>query len=246
MLILGISCYYHDAAACLIKDGKILAAAAEERFTRIKHDNNFPAKAIDYCLRSQQIAINEVDAIAFYEKPIIKFERVLSQHLEHFPKGYKTFIESSHSWLNKKMKIKEQLQDDWHYFGPVYYVPHHLAHAASTFYLSGFKKAAVVTLDGVGEWATTTVGLGEGRNVRLDKEIRFPHSLGLLYSTFTTFLGFSANDAEYKVMGLAAYGDPEPLYHLFDEVITLFPDGSYQLNMEYLISNTRNICHQLS
>lgn len=233
MRILGISCYYHDASACLIENGTVVAAAAEERFTRIKHDNNFPKHAIEFCLQQAGIAINELDAIAFYEKPIIKFERVLHQHLQHFPLGFKTFIESSHSWLNKKLKVKEQLQEDWHYQGPVYYIPHHLSHAAGTYYLSGFKKAAVVTLDGVGEWATTTVGLGSGRSVEIDKEIQFPHSLGLLYSTFTTYLGFSANDAEYKVMGLAAYGDPEPLYHLFDKVITLFPDGSYQLNMEY-------------
>lgn len=233
MLILGISCYYHDGSACLIKNGKVIAAAAEERFTRVKHDNNFPAKAIEYCLRTAGVAINELDGVAFYEKPIVKFERVIHQHLQHFPISFKTFIESAHSWFNKKLKIKEQLEEDWHYFGPLYYVPHHMAHAASTYYLSGFKKAAIVTLDGVGEWATTTVGLGTGRKIRIDKEIRFPHSLGLLYSTFTTYLGFSANDAEYKVMGLAAYGDPKPYYDYFEKVITVFEDGSYQLNMEY-------------
>jgi carbamoyltransferase len=233
MRVLGISCYYHDAAACLMIDGQVVAAGAEERFTRIKHDNHFPQRAIEYCLQQAGLSMHELDGVAFYEKPVVKFERVLHQHLQHFPKSLKSFLNTGGEWIHDRLQIKEKLQQDLNYHGPVFYVPHHQAHAASAFYFSGFKKAAIVTIDGVGEWATTTIGLGAGEKIRQDKEIRFPHSLGLLYSTFTTYLGFSANDAEYKVMGLAAYGDPKPLLHYFDDVIQTFPDGSYQLNLSY-------------
>ncbi|MBW7944024.1 hypothetical protein H3C70_01335 [Patescibacteria group bacterium] len=233
MKILGISCYYHDAAACLIVDDTIVAAAAEERFTRKKHDNNFPKQAILYCLNEGKLAANELDAIVFYEKPIIKFDRVIHQHLQHFPKSYGVYQNSFGSWLNIKLKISEVLKDELNYYGKVFYLEHHLAHAASAYYLSGFPEATVMTLDGVGEWATTTVGYGKGKKLTIDREIKFPHSLGLLYSTMTAYLGFSVNDAEYKVMGLAAYGDPEPFKDKLDQLITLHPDGSFSLNMEY-------------
>ncbi|MEO8581516.1 MAG: carbamoyltransferase [Patescibacteria group bacterium] len=233
MHILGISCFYHDSAASLVRDGKVIAATAEERFTRKKHDNNFPYKSIDFCLDFAGLAINELDAIVFYEKPIVKFERILSQHLDHFPKSYASFFNTSASWLNQKLNIKKILKDELHYHGEVLFIPHHLSHAASAYYLSPFSEASIVTIDGVGEWATTTVGIGKKAEVSIQKEICFPHSLGLLYSTLTTYLGFSANDAEYKVMGLAAYGDPKPFRKHFNKIIQIKKDGSYCLNMEY-------------
>lgn len=232
-IILGISCYYHDSAACIIKDGKIIAAAAEERFTRKKHDNDFPEQAILFCLDFAKIAMNEVDVVAFYEKPIWKFERILHQHLQHFPYSYKAFINTAGGWFTQKLNVQKRLKEDLNYFGKIVYVPHHVSHAASSFYLSSFDKAVIVTLDGVGEWASTTVGTGDKNGIHIHDEIDFPHSLGLLYSALTTYLGFSANDAEYKVMGLAAYGNPKPFRKQFAELITQFPDGSYQLNMKY-------------
>jgi carbamoyltransferase len=233
MIVLGISCYYHDSAACIIKDGKIIAAAAEERFTRVKHDNSFPKKAIEFCLDSLRISANEVDIVSFYEKPFIKFERIISQHLDNFPKNYKQFIKTIGPWFGSRLQIKKTLQDDINYFGKVQFNDHHLSHAASAFYLAPYKKSAIVTVDGVGEWATTTVGVGSGKKIKIDKEVHFPHSLGLLYSTITTYLGFSANNSEYKVMGLAAYGDPKPFEKHFDKIIEVFDDGSFKLNMEY-------------
>ena len=233
MIILGISCFYHDSAACILKEGEIVAAAAEERFTRKKHDNSFPTNAIKFCLNSARIAANEVDIVTFYEKPIVKFERIFSQHLQYFPKSRKTFVDSMGSWINEKLQIKKLLQDEFFYHGKIQYIPHHLSHAASSYYLSNFKKSAIVTVDGVGEWATTTIGIGDGRNIRVDKEIRFPHSLGLFYSTITAFLGFRVNNSEYKVMGLAAYGNPRKFKSQMDKLVALFKDGSYTLNMEY-------------
>lgn len=233
MKILGISCYYHDAAACLIVDDKIVAAGAEERFSRVKHDNGFSRLAIQYCLDEAGIAANEVDVVVFYEKPILKFDRMLHQHLQHFPKSYKVYLDNFASWINIKLKLPQILKDEVNYYGKVVYLEHHLAHAASSYYLSGYQDATIVTLDGVGEWATTTVGYGKGRDIRIDREVHFPHSLGLLYSAMTAYLGFSVNDAEYKVMGLAAYGDPKPFKRHMDQLINLYPDGSYALNMEY-------------
>lgn len=233
MNILGISCYYHDSAACLVSDGVVKAAAAEERFSRKKHDNTFPFLSIDFCLKQFGKSINELDAIVFYEKPIIKFERIIHQHLQHFPKSLAANQDTLPHWFDQKLQVEKILKEELHYHGKVSYTSHHLSHAASSYYLSGFKKAAILTVDGVGEWATTTLGLGKGKEITIDQEIRFPHSLGLLYSALTTYLGFSANDAEYKVMGLAAYGKPEPFMKHFDELITQFPDGSYQLNLKY-------------
>ncbi len=233
MYILGISCYYHDAAACLLEDGRIVAAAAEERFTRIKHDNNFPEHAIDFCLRWAGITATDLTSVVFYEKPIVKFDRMLRQHLEHFPKSRKVFVDTIGSWFDLKLRIPNTLKKKFNYKGPVYYIEHHLSHAASSYYLSDFDEAAIVTLDGVGEWATTTMGYGKGTKIRIDRQIHFPHSLGLLYSALTSYLGFSVNDAEYKVMGLAAYGDPKPFESKMNELIQQFADGSYALNMHY-------------
>lgn len=233
MKILGISCYYHDAAACIIVDDHIVGAAAEERFTRLKHDNSFPHNAIQFCLEKAGIAANELDAVVFYEKPILKFDRVIHQHLQHFPKSHGVYAQSFASWLNVKLKFADTVKNELHYGGQILYTEHHLSHAASAYYLSGFADATVVTIDGVGEWSTTTVGYGKGKELAIERELHFPHSLGLLYSAITAYLGFSVNDAEYKVMGLAAYGNPEPFKAKMDELIQLHADGSYSLNMKF-------------
>jgi carbamoyltransferase len=233
MYILGISCFFHDASACLLKDGQIVASAAEERFSRIKHDNSFPYQAIAFCLKEAGISMGEVAVVGFYEKPLIKFERILHQHLEHFPKSYKTFLRTASSWFVQKLNIKKILKKELKYRGPVWFIPHHLSHAASSFFLSSFDTASIVTIDGVGEWATTTIGRGDKKGIYIEKEIHFPHSLGLLYSTLTTYLGFSANDAEYKVMGLAAYGKPNRFRKHMSKLMRLHKDGSFRLNMKY-------------
>ncbi len=233
MKLLGISCWYHDASACLLVDGNVVAAAAEERFSRIKHDNSFPKQAISFCLSWLGITIADIDFVVFYEKPVIKFHRVLSQHLAHFPDSRKSFVESIGSWFDYKMNIGKVLKKEIGYTGSIQYCQQHLAHAASAYYLSGFASAVNVTFDGVGEWATTTVGVGNGAEIWIDREIHFPHSLGLLYSAITSYLGFAVNDAEYKVMGLAASGDPLPFSSHMDNLITQFPDGSFALSMDY-------------
>ena len=202
MYVLGISCFYHDSSACLLKDGKIIAAAEEERFTRKKHDTSFPINTIKYCLDEANISIKDIDYIAFYEKPFLKFERALSQHLEMFPRTFKTFISSIPSWINTKLRVVRNIKKKLKFKGDILFIPHHMAHAASCFLVSPFEKAAIVTLDGVGEWTTTAYGLGDRNDINLMKEIRFPDSLGLLYSTLTAYLGFSVNNSEYKVMGL--------------------------------------------
>jgi len=243
MYILGISCFYHDASAALLKDGKIVAAAQEERFTRKKHDTSFPEKAIEYCLKSQNITINEIDYIGFYEKPLLKFERILYQHLESFPKSYKTFLSSMPSWINEKLRVIKLIKKKLKYKKDVLFIEHHMAHAAS-FLISPFKKAAILTIDGVGEWTTTSLGIGENENIKLFKEIQFPSSIGLLYSTITAYLGFSVNNSEYKVMGLAPYGNMDkntnPYYHVLKKVIDIRDDGSYHLNMSYFTYHYKN------
>ncbi len=233
MKILGVSCYYHDASACLVVDGAIVAASAEERFSRVKHDSNFPKQAIAFCLSWLGISIKDIDIVVFYEKPIIKFHRILSQHLEHFPRSRNTFAKSIGTWFDYKMNIGKVLKKECGYTGPVRYCHQHLAHAASAYYLSPFDRAVNVTFDGVGEWATTTVGVGNGSKIQIDREIHFPHSLGLLYSTITAYLGFAVNDAEYKIMGLAAFGNPKPFRRHMDALIRQFTDGSFTLNMKY-------------
>ncbi len=237
--ILGISCYYHDASAALLKDGIIVAAAEEERFTRKKHDISFPINAILYCLKSQNITIKNIDYIGFYEKPMLKFERVLSQHLEKFPRSFKTFVSSMPSWINEKLRVMRVVRKKLKYKGDVLFIEHHLAHAASSFLVSPFEKAAILTDDGVGEWTTTAYGIGEGNEINLMKEIKFPHSLGLFYSTITAYLGFSVNNSEYKVMGLSSYGnmnkETNPYYEKLKQVIDVKEDGSYRFDMSYFV-----------
>ncbi len=232
-VILGIACYYHDSSACLIVDGTIVAAAMEERFTRIKHDNSFPVHAIRWCLSWAMIDIREVTEVAFYEKPVVKFERILAQHLSTFPKSMGVYRESISQWFSFRLSLSRTLKIQCGYSGPVSFVPHHMSHAAGAYYLSGYKKCVIMTVDGVGEWSTTTLGMGEFGKISIDREIRFPHSVGLVYSALTAFLGFGVNDAEYKVMGLAAYGDPAPYSSHMDELISVYADGSYAVNIKY-------------
>ena len=235
--ILGISCYYHDASAALLKDGVVVAAAEEERFTRKKHDTSFPLHAARYCLESQGIAITDVSYVGFYEKPFLKMERVLSQHLEMFPRSLKTFLSAVPSWISEKLRVPKAIRRKLGYKKGVLFVEHHLAHAASAFLVSPFSEAAIVTVDGVGEWTTTTYGVGRGNDLTLLKEIVFPHSIGLIYSTITAYLGFSVNNSEYKVMGLAPYGNMNPdtneYYHKLRRVVDIKEDGSYRLDMSY-------------
>jgi len=239
MYILGISCYYHDASAALLKDGRIVAAAEEERFTRKKHDNSFPINAINYCLESQNITIKDVAHIGFYEKPFVKFERVLSQHLEMFPLSLKTFLSSTPSWINEKLRVVGIIKKRLKYKGDVLFIEHHLAHAASAFLVSPFKRATIFTVDGVGEWTTTAYGIGEGTSIHLIKEIKFPNSIGLLYSTITAYLGFTVNNSEYKVMGLSPYGtmdkNKNPYYAKLKKVVDIKEDGSFRFDMSYFI-----------
>lgn len=239
IFVLGISCFYHDSSATLLCDGVVVAAAAEERFTRIKHDISFPAGAIAYCLESQDITIQDVSYIGFYEKPFLKFERVLYQYLETFPLGIKTFLKSMPPWINEKLKVRKIIRKKLKYAGDIFFIPHHLAHAASVFLASPFKQSVIITVDGVGEWTTTTIGMGDGNLIKLIKEQVFPHSIGLLYSTITAYLGFHVNDAEYKVMGLSSYGlmdkERNPYYRKLKKVIDIKEDGSYRLNLDYFI-----------
>ena len=240
MNILGISCYYHDAAAALLQDGVLIAAAEEERFTRIKHDYGFPTQAIDFCLRQAGITARDLDYVVFYEKPLQKFERILLTTLQTFPQSWGVFRESMITWFNDKLWIKGHILTTLNIPNEkLLFVDHHLSHAASAFFCSPYDEAAILTIDGVGEWTTATIGQatadwdGQGQNqIQLFGEVKFPHSLGLLYSAFTAFLGFQVNEGEYKVMGMAPYGQPtrvEDVYKLFE----VSGDGSFRLNMEY-------------
>ena len=224
MYILGVSCFYHDSSAALLKDGKIIAAAQEERWTRKKHDFSFPENAIKYCLQEAGITIAEVDAVGFYEKPLLKFERLLQSGLETFPKSYKVFIQALPNWITEKLRVPNIIRKKHKYDGKIFYVEHHLAHAASAFHASPFEEAAILTSDGIGEWTSTTLGFGKGTEVTLLKELQFPHSLGLLYSAVTAHLGFTVNNDEYKVMGLAPYGKPT-YYDEFRNIIDIKQDG---------------------
>ena len=208
MDILGLSCFYHDAAACLVRDGRLVAAAQEERFTRLKHDASFPAHAVAYCLREGGIAVADLDAVAFYDKPFLTFERLLETYLAFAPRGLASFLKAMPLWLKKKLWTPDVIARELGYDGSIFFTEHHESHAASAFFPSPFERAAVLTADGVGEWATTSYGVGEGNRVRLLAELHFPHSLGLLYSAFTYFCGFRVNSGEYKLMGLAPYGEP--------------------------------------
>ena len=238
--ILGISAFYHDSAAALIKSGKIIAAAQEERFTRKKHDSGYPFYSIQYVLKEANLKLNEVDHVVFYEKPFLKFERLLETYVAFAPKGFQSFSMSMPLWLREKLFQKKMLfnelknhDEKFENIEKIYFSEHHLSHAASAFYPSPFKDAAVLTLDGVGEWATTTVAKGEGSNLEILKEIHFPHSIGLLYSAFTYYTGFKVNSGEYKVMGLAPYGEDKFKKIIFDNIIDLKDDGTFRLNMEY-------------
>lgn len=238
MYILGISAFYHDSAACLIKDGRIVAAAQEERFTRIKHDSEFPTNAVRYCLEEAGIGITGVDTIVFYEKPFIKFERLLKTYLSFAPAGLQSFFHAIPLWLKDKLFMKSAIAGILHdQFGGMpentYFYSHHRSHAASAFFASPFAEAAVLCLDGVGEWSTTTAWAGSGNTLKQLWEIRFPHSLGLLYSAFTYYTGFKVNSGEYKLMGLAPYGKPIYRQKILDNLIDLKPDGTFRLNMRY-------------
>ena len=233
MYIIGISAFYHDSAACLLKNGEIIAAAQEERFTRIKHDHAFPINAINFCLSFAKIDIAEVEHIAFYDKPFLKFERILETHLSYAPKGIKSFIKALPLWIKKKLWIRELIKDKLEYKGNILFPEHHVSHAASAFFPSPFEEAAFITMDGVGEWATTSYGIGEGNNLELQAGIKFPHSLGLLYSAFTYYTGFRVNSGEYKVMGLAPYGIPKYKNLIYNNLIDVRDDGSFKMNMKY-------------
>jgi len=233
MNILGISAFYHDSAAALVSDGRIVAAAQEERFTRRKHDHRFPLLAARYCLDERGLASSDIDIVAFYEKPFLKFERILETYLAYAPHGIRSFLKAMPLWVKQKLWIKDLIGKELDFEGRIVFPEHHEAHAASAFFPSPFREAAFLTVDGVGEWTTTSYGIGEGNTIRLLADIHFPHSLGLLYSAFTYFAGFKVNSAEYKVMGLAPYGQPVYRDLILEELIDLKEDGSFKLNMDY-------------
>lgn len=233
MNILGISAYYHDSAACLVRDGVIVAAAQQERFSRIKHDHRFPYDSINYCLETAKITANELDYVVFYDKPFIKFERLLETYLAFAPKGWASFLMAMPLWLKQKLHLPSLIKKSLNYEGKILFPEHHESHAASAFFPSPFKRAAFLTMDGVGEWTTASFGVGVDNRISIDYEIKFPHSLGLLYSAFTYFTGFKVNSGEYKVMGLAPYGEPKYVDVILKELIDIKEDGSFRLNMDY-------------
>ena len=233
MDILGISCFYHDSAACLLRDGKIVAAAQEERFSRIKHDPRFPKGAIQYCLEEGAVSPSDLDYVVFYDKPFLTFERLLMSYLSVAPKGLRSWQKAMPLWLRQKLDIPKIMQKEMGYAGEVLYTEHHESHAASAFYPSPFEEAAILTLDGVGEWATASYGFGKGSAISLLRELHFPDSLGLLYSAFTYFTGFRVNSGEYKLMGLAPYGEPLFKDLILSEIIDVKEDGSLRLNLRY-------------
>ena len=241
--ILGISAFYHDSAAALIVDGEIVAAAQEERFTRKKHDAGFPTRAIEYCLKQAGLKAEDIYAVAFYEKPLLKFDRLLETYLASAPRGFVSFAQALPLWLNKKLHLPREMRRGLNdaYKKRFVFVEHHLSHAASAFFPSQFEEAAILTLDGVGEWATTTFGAGRGNSIQLTHEQKFPHSLGLLYSAFTNFCGFKVNSGEYKLMGLAPYGEPKYVDAILENLIDLKADGSFRMDQAYF-----NYCHGLT
>jgi carbamoyltransferase len=234
--ILGIAAYYHDAAAAVLRDGQIVAAAQEERFTRKKNDPDFPRQAIQFCLRQAALTPAQLDVVVFYDKPVLKFTRLLETYLAVAPGGWRTFPAVLSNWLGEKLDLRKTIRDELPDLSPdckILFTAHHQAHAASAFYPSPFTEAAILTIDGVGEWATTTIGHGKGHEIRLLKELRFPHSLGLLYSAFTDYCGFRINSGEYKLMGLAPYGEPKYADTIREELLDLKSDGSFWLNLDY-------------
>ncbi len=233
MYILGISAFYHDSAACLVKDGTIVSAVQEERFTRKKHDPSFPVNAINFCLKDSGITSKDLDYVAFYDKPFLTFERILETYLAYAPKGIKSFIKAMPLWIKKKLWMKEYIKKEIDFDGKIIFPEHHESHAASAFFPSPFQDAAFITMDGVGEWTTASFGVGEENRIRIIAEIKFPHSIGLLYSAFTYYTGFKVNSGEYKLMGLAPYGEPKYKDAILRELIDVKEDGSFRMNMEY-------------
>ena len=240
MHILGISAFYHDSAAALVRDGEIVAAAQEERFTRKKHDSHFPIHAAEFCLAKAGVPLTDLDYVVFYDKPFLKFERLLETYIAYAPRGLRSFQMAMPLWIREKLFQKTLLHDELERLGPGFdwqqkllFAEHHLSHAASAFFPSPFEEALILTMDGVGEWATTSVALGRGNQIDVIKEIHFPHSLGLLYSAFTYYTGFKVNSGEYKVMGLAPYGEPRYAQRILDFLIDLKPDGSFRLNLDF-------------
>ena len=231
--VLGISCFYHDSAAALLRDGELVAAASEERFTRIKHDAGFPVNAARFCLGRAGITIDDVGYLGFYDKPMLKLERMLLSHLQHFPKSKDQFVRAIPAWMKEKLPVRKVIRKELGWKRkPIWFCEHHVSHAASTFFASPFQEAAILNMDGVGEWATATSGVGRGNSLELTHEIRFPHSLGLLYSAFTGYLGFKVNSGEYKVMGLAPYGEPRYVDRV-KKLIDIADDGSFRLDMTH-------------
>ncbi|HEY3123200.1 MAG TPA: carbamoyltransferase [Thermoanaerobaculia bacterium] len=233
MHILGISAFYHDSAACLLSDGRIVSAAQEERFTRKKGDATFPKHAVDYCLRSAGITVRDLAYVGFYDKPLLKFERILETYLGVAPRGFRSFLKAGPLWIKEKLFLDRLLREALQYDGELLYAEHHESHAASAFFPSPFQEAAILTMDGVGEWATASIGLGRGNDLELLDELHWPDSLGLLYSAFTYHTGFKVNSGEYKVMGLAPYGEPKYVKRIYEELIDLKEDGSFTLNQKY-------------
>ena len=233
--ILGISGLYHDSAAALICDGTIVAAAQEERFTRKKHDHRMPVHAIAYCLREAKLTVEELDYVVFYEKPLLKFDRLLETWFSYSPRGFRQFLMAIPQWLNEKLHIPREIDKalGTPFEGKYIFTEHHESHAASAFFPSPYEQAAIVTMDGVGEWTTASIGIGRGNTIELKYELRFPHSLGLLYSAFTFFTGFKVNSGEYKLMGLAPYGKPIYRDTILENLLDLKEDGSFRLNMAY-------------
>jgi carbamoyltransferase len=234
MHILGLSAFYHDSAACLVRDGRIVAAAQEERFTRKKHDASFPKHAVDYCLRAGGIRVGDLETVAFYEKPFLKFDRILHSYLAYAPAGLRSFLMAIPLWIRERIWMKDLIQRELGYAGKIIFPEHHESHAASAFFPSPYPEAAFLTVDGVGEWTTTSFGIGRGNRVEMLSELHFPHSLGLLYSAFTYITGFKVNSGEYKLMGLAPFGEPKYVDVILHELMDLKPDGSFRLNMEYV------------
>ena len=231
--VLGISCFYHDAAVCILKNGGVVAAASEERFTRKKHDSDFPKNALAFCLKQAGVEAKDLTAVGFYDKPFLKFERILQTYLQVFPRGFKSYLMAMPVWMRQKLWTRREIEKNLEgYEGEVLFIDHHLSHAASSFMVSPFKEAAILTVDGVGEWATSTMGVGRESSIELTHETRFPHSLGLLYSAFTYYLGFKVNSAEYKVMGLAPYGEPKYVDKILAELVDVKEDGSFKLNLD--------------
>ncbi len=233
MYVLGISAFYHDSAACIIRDGRIIAAAQEERFSRKKHDQSFPKAAIAYCFSVAEISAKDISIIAFYDKPFLKFERILESYLSSAPFGIRSFLKAMPLWIKQKLWMKEMISKELNYHGKIIFPEHHESHAASAFFPSPFSEAAFLTMDGVGEWATVSFGVGKDNKIQILADIQFPHSLGLLYSAFTYYLGFKINDGEYKLMGLAPYGEPKYKDLILEKLIKVKEDGSFIMDMKY-------------